>query len=570
MKAPRPSLVVLLALMLAGVPAWAQFESLLTKSPRPGAASSTEGPGGEDAGPTRARATHARSPSTCGSPRAAVATLLDALQPDRHQPTAAARCLDASRLGPDTPTAPSLAVKLKQVFDARGLWIDLERIPSDPDFVDGAGQHRFDLFPGILQLVYVERQDDRWVFPADVVERIPAMYRATFPLDVRAMIEVMPSWLRMPVAGARLWQLTGVFLLVLLALVLQKVIVWMTSVHVRRLGRRNNVRWTLAAVARAGAPMGGLAMAAVFWVGFPLLDFTVGINRVVLFATRVLSMGSVVWLGYRMADVLSDFMMERAERTETKLDDQLVPLVRKSLKVLMVVIGGLFILQNLHVDIGSLLAGLGLGGLAFALAAKDTVANLFGSVMIFVDRPFQIGDWIRIGDVEGTVEEVGFRSTRIRTFYNSLITFPNARLMDAAVDNLGARQYRRYSTTLSLTYDTPPERMDAFCEALRQLIRELEGMRKDYFMVEFKEYGAHSLDVMLYCFMIAPDWATEMRIRTNLNLEILRIAKRIGVSFAFPTRTIEFASGLPALPPQAMPRAPMVQDGSLREESRRT
>lgn len=540
-----------LATLLFAAPADAQIETLLTGMPARGTAQ--DAPADKAAAAdteATAKATRRDAPTgPCATPRAAVATLLDALQPDSHFPTRAARCLDASGLAPDGPALPALAVKLKQVLDARGLWVDLERLPDDPDHVDGAGAHRVDLFPGVLTLVYLERQGERWVFPADVVARIPAMYRATFPLDVRAMIDTLPSWMRAPVAGARVWQLVGVFLLVLLALIVQKLVVWATTVQVRRLAGRGRARWTVEAVGRAGGPLGGLVMAGVFWVGFPLMDFPVGVNRVVLFAARVLSMASVVWLGYRMADVLSDFMMARAERTDTKLDDQLVPLVRKSLKVLMVVIGGLFILQNLHVDIGSLLAGLGLGGLAFALAAKDTVANLFGSVMIFVDRPFQIGDWVRIGDIEGNIEEVGFRSTRIRTFYNSLITFPNARLMDAAVDNLGARRYRRYSTVLSLTYDTPPDRIEAFCEGVRQLIRDTDGMRKDYFIVEFKEYGAHSLDVMVYCFMEAPDWAAEMRIRTQLNLAILRLAKRLGVAFAFPTRTIEFASPLPPMPP---------------------
>ena len=544
---------------LVAVPAAAQIETLLTGVParKPAAEVGEDTDGARAAKPKPSCAQGATSKDPCKSPRAAVATLLEWLQTDHYNPARAAKCLDLSGLGPDVTNAPNLAARLKQILDARGLWVDLELIPDDPDHMDGSGAHRYELFPGILQLVYLERKGDRWVFPSDVVGRIPSLYQATFPLDVRAMIDNLPSWMRAPVAGARFWQLLGVFILVLLALVLQKLVVWLSTVQVRRLsGGRHNVRWAMETVSRAGGPMGGLVMAAVFWVGFPLLDFSVGINRVVLFATRVLSMASVVWLGYRMADVLSDFMMSRAERSDTKLDDQLVPLVRKSLKVLMIVIGGLFILQNLHVDIGSLLAGLGLGGLAFALAAKDTVANLFGSIMIFVDRPFQIGDWIRIGDIEGTVEEVGFRSTRIRTFYNSLITYPNARLMDTAVDNLGARKYRRYSTTLSLTYDTPPERMEAFCKALRQLILDLEGMRRDYFMVEFKEYGAHSLDVMLYCFMVAPDWPTEMRIRTNLNLEIMRIAKRVGVSFAFPTQTIEFASPPPELPtPSRDPRS---------------
>src|SRR5690606_33156269 len=113
-----------------------------------------------------------------------------------------------------------------------------------------------------------------------------------------------------------------------------------------------------------------------------------------------------------------------------------------------VIMGGLFILQNLNVNVASLLAGLGIGGLAFALAAKDTLANFFGSIMIFSDRPFQVGDWVKIGDAEGIVEEVGFRSSRIRTFYDSLLSIPNGKIVDTPIDNYGARVYRRTFTTL--------------------------------------------------------------------------------------------------------------------------
>ena len=134
--------------------------------------------------------------------------------------------------------------------------------------------------------------------------------------------------------------------------------------------------------------------------------------------------------------LFTSWLEQKAQQTETKLDDQLVPLARRALKIFIVSIGTVFVLQNLNYDVASLIAGLGIGGLAFALAAKDTIANLFGSATIFASRPFQIGDWVVIGgSTEGVVESVGFRSTRVRTFYNSLIGIPNAKVADAVVDN---------------------------------------------------------------------------------------------------------------------------------------
>jgi MscS family membrane protein len=190
----------------------------------------------------------------------------------------------------------------------------------------------------------------------------------------------------------------------------------------------------------------------------------------------------------------------------------------------------------------SLLAGLGLGGLAFALAAKDTAANVFGSIMILWDRPFVVGDWIRVGAAEGTVEEIGFRSTRIRTFYDSQISVPNSQMANVEVDNLGRRLYRRTRQILGVTYDTSPEKMELFLEGLKNIIKASPVTRKDYFHVVFAGYGSSSLEVMLYYFLKVSDWSQELIAKQNINLEILRLAKELNVDFAFPTQTLHVES----------------------------
>jgi MscS family membrane protein len=164
------------------------------------------------------------------------------------------------------------------------------------------------------------------------------------------------------------------------------------------------------------------------------------------------------------------------------------------------------------------------------------------------------------GGVEGLVEEVGFRTTRIRTFYQSLVTVPNAKLTGTEIDNYGARRWRRYVANLALTYDTPPERVAAFCQGVRGIIQRIPGMRRDYAIVEFNEYGESGLIVLLYCFMDAQDWATEMTTRTTLNLEILKLAADLGVSFALPTRRLHIDSQ--ATPRDAEPRRAL-GDGEL-------
>jgi MscS family membrane protein len=245
-----------------------------------------------------------------------------------------------------------------------------------------------------------------------------------------------------------------------------------------------------------------------------------------------------VWAVFRLVDLFAANLEGWAQKTESRYDDLLVPLVRKTLKVLGTVFALVFVASNLGFNVTSLLAGVGLGGLAFALAAQDTVRNFFGSLTVVFDRPFKVGDWITVAGVEGVVEEVGVRSTRIRTFYNSLISLPNSNLINTHVDNYGERQYRRWNPSLGVTYDTPPEVLDAFCEGIRELIRNHPYTRKDYFHVYMKGFGASSLDIMVYMFFECPSWDVELQEKHRLILDILRLAQGLGVEFAFPTQTV--------------------------------
>jgi MscS family membrane protein len=475
----------------------------------------------------------------CLTPRQAWYQLLYWLQQgQRWEPELAAACLDA----PAGEETRELAVKLKKILDARGLWVPVEALPTDPTWRNADGLPSHTLFGDELGGVVLVRKEARWLFSAGTLGRVPELYEKAIPGGLDGLARSFPAPLKAYVAGVQVWQILGVLFLILTSLVVQRLVMWVLATHIRRLVQHIGTGWVSKTVRHIDRPVGTLAMAAIVRLGIPALGFPVGVARVALAAAAVLVAISLVWLAYRFIDVLTDWLEAKAAATSTKLDDQLVPLVGRTLKIFVAAIGVIFVLQNFSVDVGSLIAGLGLGGLAFALAAKDTIANFFGSLTIFVDKPFQIGDWVKIGVAEGTVEEVGFRTTRIRTFHNSLLTVPNSNLAATTVDNMGARRYRRYKTTLGLTYDTPPEKVQAFLEAVRAAILELPGMRKDFFLVELDDYGDFALKVLLYCFMDVPDWAAELRTRTELNLEILRIARRVGVSFAFPTQTLHVAS----------------------------
>jgi len=282
----------------------------------------------------------------------------------------------------------------------------------------------------------------------------------------------------------------------------------------------------------------GVFIAISVLIGVPFLDLDPNLEDTAILAARVLGAVCGGLLLLRGIAILGDYLLAKAGMTETRLDDQLIPLVRQTANVFVVLVGTLFVLSNLDVDVGALVAGLGIGGLAVALAAQDTIKNLLGGVTVLADRPFQVGDWIVVGDVEGTVEKIGFRSMRVRTFRDSLVTVPNGHLTDHIVDNMGVRQFRRYDTTLHLPLDTPPELVQAFCEGVRALLKANNRVRQDYYFCEFERIGESTLDILLYCFFAAPDWATELRAKHILNSDILRLARSLEVELSAPASAV--------------------------------
>ncbi len=362
-----------------------------------------------------------------------------------------------------------------------------------------------------------------------------------------------PDWFNDSYLGIEVEQYVGLAILVAVAPLTYAIISLALRLYLRaRLHEDDREFWEKER-SRLGRALWALAVAITFLLGFPALGFPEAVESIVDQIASLLGAGALVLLGFRGVDIFTNVLKRRAELTASRLDDQLVPVTNTVLKVATLVIGMLFILGNLGVNVTSLVAGLGLGGLAVALAAQDTFRNLLGGVTIFADRPFQVGDWVVVGGIEGTVEYVGFRSSRVRTFYNSVVTVPNGRIVDTHVDNMGMRQWRRYKTTLGLDYHTTPDQVQAFVEGIRALIRANPGMRQDFYIIEFTEFAPSSLDIMVYCFIDAPDWNAELRTRHVLNLDIMRLAEELGVEFAFPTQTLHVASlpGQPAEVPEA-------------------
>lgn len=305
-------------------------------------------------------------------------------------------------------------------------------------------------------------------------------------------------------------------------------------------------------------PFRVLAMGATWWVLLPLLALPASAGHVLLLIAKFVVIGSGVFGAYRLVDVATAALKSRAAGNESKLDDLLVPLFGKSVKVFVAAFGSVFLASNFDVNVGSLLAGLGLGGLAFALAAQTTVKNLFGSVTVVVDRPFQIGDPVVIGGIEGTVESLGFRSTRIRTPQDSLVTIANSELLDTRIENLGARRHRRFRNTLLLEPTTTAAQLDAFCVGINELVRLHPEAMATGLVVGFQAFTKDGIELLLSVNFGVTTLADEARARHLLGSWILRLAGELGIEFASPMLRRESArparDGVPPDPIEAARR----------------
>jgi MscS family membrane protein len=258
-------------------------------------------------------------------------------------------------------------------------------------------------------------------------------------------------------------------------------------------------------------------------------------------ADTVFKVGSIAvltWTGFRMLDALAILLGELAGKTDSRIDDQIVPLIRKAAKAFLAVLAFILVAQNLGYSVSGLLAGLGIGGLAMAMAAKDTLANLFGSLMILVDRPFHVGDWITFSGGDGVVEEIGLRSTRVRTFAKTVVSIPNQALANATVENHSLMPKRRIKFTLGVTYSSTVVQVRSLVAKIEDYLRVNPDIDQEFMLVKFTEFNASSLDLFIYCFTSSTDWTKHLSVKQDVNLKIMEMVEESGMSIAFPTQTV--------------------------------
>ncbi|MEJ2429589.1 MAG: mechanosensitive ion channel family protein [Deltaproteobacteria bacterium] len=455
----------------------------------------------------------------------------------------AANYLDLRHISGDGPT---LARQLRVIL-SRTLWVDVEALSQEYEGSsnDGLPPNRdrlgtIETKEGKVDLLLqrVPRKDgvSIWKVAGVTVAQVPALYKE---FGYGALERYLPKiFFDIQVLNVALWQWIGLLVLVLLTAVAS----WVLTVIVMRfLGKLVSLTKTTIDDQLCAVAVGPirLAIAAMVFRG-ALVPLGLGVE-VMRFLTGLLSalfIVAVTWLLLRVADVLSSaFEARLTERGEVGAT-ALVPPGRKFVKAIVVILAFVAILSNFGFNVAALLAGLGVGGIAVALAAQKTIENLFGGIILYADRPVRVGDFCRFGDKMGTIEEIGIRSTRVRTLDHTLISIPNATFSNIEIDNITARERIRLITTLTVRYETTPDQLRYILVEIRKLLYTHERVIPDTPRVRFINFGPFSLDIEVLAYVNSTDWAEFLGIREDIFLRIMDIIEASGSGFAFPSQTL--------------------------------
>lgn len=260
---------------------------------------------------------------------------------------------------------------------------------------------------------------------------------------------------------------------------------------------------------------------------------------------RLLRASYIILIGWALYNLAGIFLFAGiAKKMGVELDRSLLPFLSKLLKFMIIFLVLSMIAHEWNYEVSGLIAGLGLGGLAVALAARDFLSNIFGGVVIITDKPFSIGDWIATPSVEGTVEDITFRSTKIRGFAHSLITVPNARLTNEPITNWTRMGKRRVNFHLGVILSTPLEKLQKSMQRIRELLENHAGVHKEIIFVRFDRFGESSLDILIYFYTTTTLWREYLAVKEEINFKILDILQQEGVSLALPSRSFYLESSL--------------------------
>ncbi len=494
------------------------------------------------------------------NPKATLYTHIYFLMPENYDVDKSA----ATIKGLSNQEATVAAKKIKEIFDGNGLIIDFTKVPVDPNYKDSLNigtstleyaKHRYAPFPIRLPEVYIEKSGQNWYYSKETINNLDRIYKKTFPLEFSWFNERFPNFFNASVKGILIWKPVSALIIlaicVILFFILEPVMFFTLRMFQRMFFRKISDPNTMTILHELANPLVFIIIIRFAKNILPSLQM-VELNALLLTGLKIAETVFWIVMVLKLLKVVLNFYDSYKPEEKTKLDKQLAPILSKVLQGVVVLIGFLHILTVFGVDPVTVLTGASIGGIAVAFAAQDSVKNLIGTMVIFLDKPFQLDDWIEFSGVEGSVERVGFRSTVIRAADTTLFQVPNSKISEADINNKGLSVFRRYTTELGIRYDTPPELIEAFVQGIKELIALHPSTKSQSYNVDFISFGASSLNIMVNVYFKGLDWGQEQESKHILHLGIVKLAASLGVEFAFPSTTmmIEQFPGQSSLAPK--------------------
>jgi len=353
------------------------------------------------------------------------------------------------------------------------------------------------------------------------------------------VIGQMNSWVDM-LGGGEVGRLIGALLVLVVFFIFKRVLVRGALGILRRIAQQRSESMMANVLDAFALPLQALFMLLGVYFATEVLTLPEQIDAFAVEAISIAAGFCVFWALFRAVEPLGVSLNRLVGRFGAGLGDDLRQFFIRGVKTLIVVIGGVIILENWGIDVSAFLGGLGLAGMAVALAAKDSVANIFGGLTIFADNLYKRGDWIETPHFEGTVEVVGLRATKVRTFAKALVTMPNAQIVDSPVINWSRMTHRRIKMVIGLEYRTTAKQMEAIVDKLRDFLKNDEDVAQTDVaqMVHFSDFGASSINIDLYYFTKTTDWVTWRDIRNRHIIAFKRIVEEERAAFAFPSQSL--------------------------------
>lgn len=479
------------------------------------------------------------------TPRQALTGLLDACRAGRFD--RAAQYLDLSELprGEQAGRGQQVARRLLMVL-LRTAWVDPETISDSPfgspELNLPEDEERFavvKLRDAAVELKLKHRWERGfghvWTVAPETVAGIDSLYqkRGYGWLGDHAPV----LFFSLSMGGLQLWQWLSLLVGLGLGWLASRVLGHWLLVPARHIARRTSMGWDDAAVNALDGPFGLAIWAVLLYLAMPLVGVSPEARGIVKVLCKLLGLVGVGWFLVRLADASIARVSSRTG-PEDQVGLGFMPALARFVKFMIVLLVGLAALDVVGVKVMGVLAGVGLGGIAIAFAAQKTLENMFGTVAIAGDKPFQVGDYVTIGTDTGTVEDVGLRSTRLRTLARTVVSIPNGVVVAGRVENLSERDRILYNPTVSLTYGATVAQLRAILDAVKTLLATHPGVHPEGQRVHFRRFAESGLDLDLQCYVATREWVEYLRVVEEINFGIAEIVERHGSSFAFPTRTV--------------------------------